>query len=187
MNKKLFLGGFLIFALVLTLGLTSGFKNVASAHSDDNDGVDDINKVDVEKLSSSLGRFHIKGVVTAVNVSSSLMAVNGLNLNIPANVNIRGGDRRSLADLAVDNRVEVSGRIENGVLNVDKIRVKGVKEGVKNRSVSSDKIEKIRGDLNSRIADILKKITELQRKIDEKLGKIPTVTTPTSSAVTPTP
>ena len=169
----------LVFALVLSFGLVFWSYNSASAHgSRGKDDVDDVDEVKVENLPASLGKFQLKGVITAVNVSSSQISVNGLSLNVAADGKIRKGDLKTLGDLAVDDRVEISGRIENGIITADKIRIQAIKKapqgaigtasGTASGTVSGD-VAKLRTDLQNRIADILKKIQELQNRINKQL------------------
>lgn len=131
--------------------------------------VDDVGEVDAEKLPASEGRFELKGRVTAVDAAHLTFAVNGLTIKVAADAKIRGGTIRALADVLVNDRVGVSGRIRDGALVADKIRVKGpdiekrvTKESV--RGLSPEAIEKLRQDIMKRIEEILKKIDELRKK-----------------------
>lgn len=171
-SKKSLIASFLALSLVLSFGFIFWSYNYARAEHGNNDqnSVDDINKVNIENLPSSAGKFQLKGVISAVNVSSSQISVNGLSINVASDAKIRKADLRTMGDLAVDDRVEVSGKIETGVLTADKIVVKGIRKMPQSASgtISSD-VAKLRNDLQGRIADILKKIQELQARINRQL------------------
>ncbi|MBI2591369.1 MAG: hypothetical protein HYW34_01685 [Candidatus Brennerbacteria bacterium] len=171
-NKKSLIASILTFSLILSFGFIFWSYNYASAEqgSSDQNSVDDVDKIDGEKLSPSIGKFQLKGVISAVNVSSSQVSVNGLAINVSSDAKIRKADLRTLGDLAVDDRVEISGRIENGVLTAEKIVVKKIRKMPQAASgtISAD-VAKLRNDLQSRIADILKKIQELQNRINKQL------------------
>lgn len=197
-NKSL-IAGILVFALIASFGFALVFYNLAGAESNQgkgsDDGVDDIDKVNIENLPASMGKFQLKGVITAVNASGSQVSVNGLAINVAVNAKIRKGDLRAFADLAVDDRVEVSGKVENGIITADKIRVKGIKQililPAAGGAVSGE-VSKLRNDLQGRIAEILKRIQELQDRINKKLGPSAppagSTTTPSSGgAATSTP
>ncbi|MBI4119491.1 MAG: hypothetical protein HY456_01420 [Parcubacteria group bacterium] len=132
----------------------------------DEDEVDDVSKVDAEKLPSSTGKFELKGIVTAVDVPNLTLSVNGLMLHVMTDAKIRGGSINVLAQVAVHDRVEVSGNIIDGNLNADKVRVKGPKSELENRGknagLSSEAIEKLRAEIMKKIDEILAKIKALQ-------------------------
>lgn len=171
-NKKSLIASVLALSLVLSFGLIFWSYNYASAESgsNDQDSVDDINKVNIENLPSSMGKFQLKGIITAITASTSQISVNGLSINVASGAKIRKADLRTVGDLAVDDRVEISGKIENGVLTADRIVVKKIKKMPQAASgtISAD-VAKLRNDLQGRIADILKKIQELQARINRQL------------------
>lgn len=198
-NKKSIIAGLTVLAIVFSFVLVFFASNVADAKKGgrDNDDVDDIDEVDVNNLPAALGKFQLKGFLTAVNVSAVpaptgtstatstppvatvfSVAVNGLTVNVAADAKIRGSGfgRGDLANLMVGDRVEVSGRIENGVLTADKIRVKGVRrfQGGLQFPITlpgvipgADVVNKI-NEINQKIADILAKIADLQNRIRQQ-------------------
>jgi hypothetical protein len=130
--------------------------------------VEDVGKVNVEKLPPSEGRFVLKGRVTAVDAANAAFSVNGLSIRLADGAKVRGGPIKALTDVLVNDRVEVSGRIKDGVLFAERVVVKGpdiakrvTRETVK--GLSQDEIEKLRQDIMKRIDEILKQIEELRR------------------------
>lgn len=172
LNNKSFTAIIVVFALVLSFGFAFWSYNYASAHgSKDKDDVDDVDEVQVENLPASLGKFQLKGIITAITASTSQISVNGLSINVASGAKIRKGNLQTFGDLAVDDRVEISGKVENGLLIADKIRVKGIRKMPQTASgtMISGEVAKLRNDLQNRIADILKKIQELQARINRQL------------------
>jgi hypothetical protein len=131
--------------------------------SDDN--VEDIDKVNVERLPFNLGKFQLLGRVTAVDSANKTFAVNGLTLKVASDAKIRGDNVRSLDGVVVDSWVSVSGKIENGVLTAERVVV--VKAKAQKAPEVGKEVRKLGKDVEKLREEILKKIEEIQKKIEE--------------------
>ena len=144
-------------------------ENATTTDDDeDEEEVDNVDDVNVNALASARGVFKLLGRVTAVNAASSTstLAVNGVAVDA-SGAKIRRGSGRALESVKVGDRVVVSGTIENGVLLAKKVVVRGF-SGPK---LDTDAAKKLREEMNQRIQEILKKISDLQQKINERLGR----------------
>lgn len=130
---------------------------------EEEEDVDDVSDVDVEKLPFTMGRFQLLGTVTAVNAGERTIGVNGLTLKVAPDAKVRGEKVNidSLEDVAVNDRVAVSGRIEQGMLIAEKIRA--IRPAF--RQFAPEAVEKLRQDIMKRIEEILKKIEELRARV----------------------
>lgn len=137
---------------------------------EEEEDVDDVIK-DVEKKLNKLpvkdlpvvGRFVLVGKLTAVNVAQKTVAVNGVEVDV-SEARIRGGLVKDIGDLKVGSKVVAVGLVKDGVLSAKKLTVRGIP------AVVSEKIEKLRAEINKRIQEILEQIRELQKKLNERMG-----------------
>ena len=130
------------------------------------DNVEDVSSVNVNALPAHQGKFELKGAVSAVNGSSTTISVNGLAVNV-ATAKITRGTGRTLADIQVGDRIEMSGRIESGTLYAARVVVKGFGSG---NILNNEAVLKVRSEINEKIQNILKQIEELRKQINSRFG-----------------
>lgn len=130
--------------------------------------VEDITDEDVNKFPFDLGKFELKGRVTAVDLTAKTISVNGLVVYLADGAKIRRGNVRTLEGVSVGDRVAMSGTIRDGKLLVQKVVVKGFAPAF-GRTTQED-VQKLRSEIEKRIQEILKQIEEIRKQIRERGG-----------------